>query len=124
MSDGARCHYCKKVPCACEEPTTAFGCCPPHEEMFRHGGVKPLDQCIFCLRAERDELRNKAVAFDRIAEHPSARYQLLASRALEAVQSEAIILEHARSIPEQVPGPPVFTTTGPMVCDAVPVVSK
>jgi hypothetical protein len=32
-------------------------CCPPHEQMLKNGTTQPFDNCIVCIRNERDELR-------------------------------------------------------------------
>jgi hypothetical protein len=40
-----------------EEPMPELPCCPVHEELLRNGGTKPFDNCIVCIRNERDELR-------------------------------------------------------------------
>ena len=32
--------------------------CPVHESLDRSGALKPLDNCVGCLRVERDELRD------------------------------------------------------------------
>ncbi len=32
-------------------------CCPVHENLLRAGKLKPFDNCVVCIRNERDELR-------------------------------------------------------------------
>jgi hypothetical protein len=34
-------------------------CCPVHERLLKTGGTKPFDNCIVCIRNERDELRRQ-----------------------------------------------------------------
>lgn len=33
--------------------------CPVHEELNRSGGLEPFDNCLACIRNERDELRRE-----------------------------------------------------------------
>ena len=39
-----------------ETPELEVWLCPVHESLDKNGGLKPLDNCVACLRVERDEL--------------------------------------------------------------------
>lgn len=43
--------------------------CSPHKDMDATGSLKPLDNCVACLRNERDELRALLAQRDKRAEH-------------------------------------------------------
>jgi hypothetical protein len=47
--------------------------CPVHESLDKNGALEPLDNCVACLRSERDELRQTS---DRLAAALKAAYKI------------------------------------------------
>lgn len=64
MSDGARCHYCRKVPCECEE-LGKLTTCPKHSRSF--SGFD--GECFECVVSWRDALKRQVAELRRELEY-------------------------------------------------------
>lgn len=53
------------------EPELEVWLCPVHERLDKSGGLRPMDNCVACLRNERDEL--KALVSGPCAVHGGAK---------------------------------------------------
>ena len=38
-------------------PVAAIPCCPVHQRLLKSGQLQPFDNCIVCIRNERDKLK-------------------------------------------------------------------